>query len=60
LTTYSAAIGPAGVVTPVTAPRRRVTPVHGTPSRIRTPSWRAPLASAIVTPTGSARPSPAT
>jgi hypothetical protein len=50
-------IVPPGVVTPVTTPRLRVTPVHGTPSRIVTPRWRAPLASAIVTPTGSARPS---
>ncbi len=57
LTTYSASIVPAEVVTPVTAPRCFVTPVTVTPSMIRAPCARAPLASAIVTPTGSTRPS---
>jgi hypothetical protein len=41
-TTYSASISPCSVVTPVTRPSRRVTPVTGVFSRIRTPSWRAP------------------
>ena len=60
LTTYSASMSPYGVVTPVTAPRDVVIPVTGTPSMTVAPLSRAPLASAIVTSTGLARPSSAT
>ena len=60
LTTYCASMSPAAVRTPVTAPRDCRNPVTGTPWRIVTPSWRAPLASDIVTSTGLARPSSAT
>jgi hypothetical protein len=65
LTTTSASTSPLGVRTPVT--RRRPpragdvrTPSTGTPSTIVAPCRRAPLASAIVTSTGLARPSSAT
>ena len=57
LTTYSHAIVPAVVVTPVTARFFVVTPVAATPSTSVAPACRAPLASAMVTSTGSARPS---
>ena len=57
LTTYSASMSPWGVRTPVTAPWRWQNPVTGTPSQIRTPRIRAPLASDIVTSTGFTRPS---
>ena len=57
LTTYSASMSPCGVRTPVTAPRLVRNPVTGTPSMIRAPRIRAPLASAIVTSTGFTRPS---
>ncbi len=59
-TTYSASMSPYGVVTPVTAPPAFVTPVTGTPSITVAPLSRAPLASAMVTSTGLARPSSAT
>ena len=58
LTTNSASTSPCAVRTPVTAPRRCRNPVTGTPSTIRAPRIRAPLARAIVTSTGFTRPSP--
>ncbi len=43
-TTYSAAIDPWSVTTPVTRPRADVMPVTATCSMIRTPPIRAPFA----------------
>ena len=60
LTTTSVSIRPALVSTAHTCRPRVATPVAATPSTTRTPSWRAPLASDVATPTGSARPSSAT
>jgi len=60
LTTTSVSILPALVSTAVTCRPRVATPVAVTPSTIATPSCRAPLASEVATPTGSARPSSAT
>jgi hypothetical protein len=59
-TTTSVSIRPASVSTAQTRRPRVSTPVAATPSTTRTPSCRAPLASDVATPTGSALPSSAT
>jgi len=46
LTTMSAAIVPSAVTTPAARPRAVTMPVTGQSSTMRTPPWRAPLASA--------------
>ena len=57
LTTYSASMSPAAVRTPVTRPCAWMIPVTGVFSRMRTPPWRAPFASAWVTSVGLTRAS---
>jgi hypothetical protein len=57
LITYSASMSPAVVLTPVTALPSCRTPVTVVFSRIVTPSWRAPAASAIVVSVALPRPS---
>jgi hypothetical protein len=59
-TTSSVSMVPALVCAPVTRRPLVCTPVALTPSMTRAPSWRAPLASEVATPTGSALPSSAT
>ena len=55
-TTKSAAIAPLSVSTPVTRPPVWRMPVTFVFSKMRTPRWRAPLASAWVMLAGSAWP----
>ncbi len=57
-TTYSVSMSPSAVRTPATRPSRRMIPVTGVFSKIRTPSWRAPPARAMVVSVALPRPSP--
>ena len=60
LMTSSVSMRPCSVSTAVTRRPFVSMPVAATPSITVAPSWRAPLAREVATPTGSARPSSAT